>query len=101
LRADIVTAGLPLYPTVDFPCDSKDEITKAIIHEKRVELAGEQVRNRDLLRWRAEGKLALVGGDPLSYFTQGKHELLPVPQSEIDRNLEIGNGGVAAQNPGY
>lgn len=100
-RADLVTAGLPQYPTANFPCDTKDEITKAIIHEKRVELAGEQVRNRDLLRWRAEGKLALVGGDPLSYFTQGKHELLPVPQSEIDRNLEIGNGGVAAQNPGY
>jgi hypothetical protein len=100
-RADVVAAGLPQYPTVAFPCNSKDEVTRAIIHEKRVELAGEQIRNRDLLRWRSEGKLALVGGDPLTYFTPNKHELLPVPQSEIDRNLEIGNGGVSAQNPGY
>lgn len=101
-RADVVAAGLPEYPIAGtFPCDTKDEITKAIIHEKRVELSGEQVRNRDLLRWRAEGKLALVGGDPITYFQAGKHELLPIPQSEIDRNLALGKGEVEAQNPGY
>lgn len=101
-RADLVAAGLPEYPIAGlFLCNTKDEITKAIIHEKRVELSGEQVRNRDLLRWRAEGKLALVGGDPLPYFQQGKHELLPIPQSEIDRNLALGKGEVPAQNPGY
>jgi tetratricopeptide (TPR) repeat protein len=100
-RADIVTAGLSAYPTVQFPCNTKNEITRAIIHEKRVELAGEQIRNRDLLRWREEGKLALAGGDPITYFTANKYELLPVPQSEIDRNLLLGTGGVNAQNPGY
>lgn len=101
-RADLVTAGLPEYPIAGlFPCNSKDEITKAIIHEKRVELSGEQVRNRDLLRWRTEGKLALTGGDPIPYFQQNKHELLPIPQSEVDRNLALGKGDVPAQNPGY
>lgn len=101
-RADIVAAGLPKYPIAGlFPCTSKDEVTKAIIHEKRVELCGEQSRNRDLLRWRAEGKLSLVGGDPIPYFQPNKFELLPIPQSEIDRNIALGKGGVNAQNPGY
>ncbi|WP_153798994.1 RagB/SusD family nutrient uptake outer membrane protein [Foetidibacter luteolus] len=101
-RADVVAAGLPKYPIAGtYPCNTKDEVTRAVMHEKRVELCGEQVRNRDLLRWRAAGKLVLMGGDPIAYFKAGKDELLPVPQSEIDRNLALGQGGVTAQNPGY
>ena len=100
-RAELKTAGLPVYPNAKYPCNTKDEILKAVMHEKRVELAGEQVRNRDLLRWRAAGKLALLGGEPIPYFQANKHELLPIPQSEIDRNTALGSGGVAAQNPGY
>lgn len=100
-RADIVAAGLGAYPRAGYPCDSKDEVTRAIIHEKRVEFPIEQIRNRDILRWREEGKLDLVGGDPISYFQPNKFELLPIPQSEIDRNTALGSSGVSAQNPGY
>lgn len=102
LREDLVAAGLPQYPIAGlFPCGNKDEVMLAIMHEKRAELAGEQVRNRDILRWRAQGKLALSGPDPITYFQANKHELLPIPQSEIDRNLALGNGGIPAQNVGY
>lgn len=100
-RADLKTAKLAQFPNAAFPCKTKDDVMKAIMHERKVELAGEQVRNRDLMRWRAAGKLALAGGDPINYFQANKHELLPVPQSEIDRNIALGTGGVPAQNPGY
>lgn len=101
-RADLVNAGLPQYPIAGlFPCGNKDEVMLAIMHEKKVELAGEQVRNRDLVRWRAQGKLALLDADPITYFQPDKHELVPVPQSEIDRNMALGTGGVPAQNEGY
>jgi hypothetical protein len=68
------------------------------VHEKRVELAGEEIRNRDILRWRTQGKLALLGGDPITYFTANKYELLPLPQTEVDNNVNV---GAANQNPGY
>ena len=100
-RADLKAAKLPVYPTAAFPCNTADEVLKAVMHEKKVELAGEQVRNRDIIRWRAAGKLALLGGEPISYFQANKHGLLPIPQSEIDRNIALGSAGVPAQNPGY
>ncbi|WP_215239657.1 RagB/SusD family nutrient uptake outer membrane protein [Dyadobacter helix] len=100
-RADLKAAKLSLYPTAAFPCNTPDEVLKAVMHEKKVELAGEQVRNRDIIRWRAAGKLALLGGEPISYFQASKHGLLPIPQSEIDRNIALGSAGVPAQNPGY
>lgn len=99
-RADLKAAGVATYPNAAYPCTTKDEILKAVMHERKVELAGEQVRNRDILRWRAAGKLALLGGEPISYY-QAKHNLLPIPQSEIDRNIALGTGGVSAQNTGY
>ncbi|GAB3503769.1 RagB/SusD family nutrient uptake outer membrane protein [Emticicia fontis] len=100
-REDLKTAKFSLLPNVQFPCKTKDEVLQAIMHERKVELAGEQVRNRDIMRWRAAGKLALLGGEPISYFQANKHGLLPIPQSEIDRNIKLGDGGVPAQNPGY
>ncbi|GGM93770.1 membrane protein [Dyadobacter beijingensis] len=100
-RTDLKTAKLPQFPNAAFPCRTRDEVMKAIMHERKVELAGEQVRNRDIMRWRASGKLALIGGDPITYFQANRHELLPIPQSEIDRNIALGTGGVPAQNPGY
>ncbi|MBC7890987.1 MAG: RagB/SusD family nutrient uptake outer membrane protein [Sphingobacteriaceae bacterium] len=89
------SVALAPYPTKNYPANSKDEVFRAVVHEKRVELAGEQIRNRDLLRWRKLGKLKT---EPLTYFQKGKHELLPIPQSEIDNNTAI---GLTGQNPGY
>jgi len=89
------SVDMPPYPTNRYPVGSPDEIMDAIIHEKRVELSSEQIRNRDILRWRREGKL---DSEPLSYFTPNRHELMPIPQNEIDNNPNISN---ADQNPGY
>jgi len=89
------SVDMPLYPTADYPTGTKDEIMKAIMHERMVELAGEEVRNFDILRWRKAGKFTT---DPLSYFAPNKYELLPLPQSEIDNNDKIDQ---TDQNPGY
>lgn len=85
---------MPPYPTANYPVDSPEEVFKAIVHERRVELAGEQIRNRDILRWRKLGKLTT---EPLSYFTP-KHALAPIPQQEIDNNAMLSQSD---QNPGY
>ncbi len=85
---------MPNYPTSEYPVSNQQQIFEAIVHEKRIELSGEQIRNRDILRWRAQGKL---DGEPISYF-QSRHALLPIPQSEIDNNPEIDQSD---QNPGY
>lgn len=94
------SVALAPYPTKRFPVNSKDEVFKAMAHEKFVELAGEQVRNRDLVRWRKAGKVGAgkLVGEPLAYFQANKYELLPIPQSEVDNNDQI---GPQDQNPGY
>ncbi len=90
------SVDLPNYPIAGkFPVNSKDEVFKAIVHERRVELAGEQHRNRDILRWRRQGKLA---SEPISYFQANKFERLPIPQDEFATNASLSNSD---QNPGY
>lgn len=89
------SVSMPTYPTANYPVNSKAEIFKAIVHEKRVELAGEQIRNRDILRWRKQGKLT---AEPISYFQTGKYELLPIPQVEFSTNASLKS---TDQNPGY
>ena len=82
-------AGLPLLSTGM----SKDEVFEAIVHERKVELAGEQVRFPDLVRWgRAASFLAPFG------FQQGIHEIFPIPEAEISSNNNL---GPEDQNPGY
>jgi tetratricopeptide (TPR) repeat protein len=62
-------------------------LTQEIWDERRLELAGEGSRFFDLVR---TGQAAAV----ISGFVAGKHELFPIPQTEIDvSNL--------TQNPGY
>ena len=89
--------GMPLYGTPEmdaiYPVGTKQEIFEAIVHERQVELAGEQVRFPDLVRWGlAEEELSQYG------FTADKHELFPIPQNEINANNAIENSD---QNPGY
>lgn len=95
---DRVSVAMPHYPTAQFPVSNKDQVTKALMHEKVVEMGGEEIRNRDILRWRKKGYFTT---DPLSYFRANRDELLPIPQQEIDNNPQLGAGGVAKQNPGY
>ncbi len=69
------------------------QVFDAIVHERKVELAGEQVRFPDLVRWGlAASELGGFG------FQAGKHELLPIPDAEISSNENMTN---ADQNPGY
>jgi hypothetical protein len=70
---------------------NKDLLRDIILNERRVELALEGHRFWDLVR---TGKAAMVLG-PLGFMT-GKHELLPIPQTEIDLTQ-----GALDQNPGW
>jgi hypothetical protein len=89
---------MPHYPTAQFPTGTKAERTRAIMHEKTVELGGEEIRNRDILRWRKNGYFTT---DPIPYFRANRDELLPIPQAEIDNNPELGARGISKQNKGY
>ncbi len=92
------SVAMPAYPTARFPVGTKAQIQAAIMHEKTVELGGEEIRNRDILRWRKKGYFTT---DPISYFRPNHDELLPIPQQEIDNNPLLGAGGIPAQNQGY
>lgn len=89
---------MPHYPTTQYPVSNKDQVTKAIMHERTVELGDEEVRNRDILRWRKKGYFTT---DPISYFRPNRDELLPIPQQEIDNNPKLAAGSINKQNPGY
>jgi len=75
-----------------------------IIHERRVELAGENERHQDLLRWDKAGVVDLVSFyaidrgplKPGRTFVRPKHYYFPIPQREIDLS-----NGVLVQNPNY
>lgn len=72
---------------------SKTQIFDAIVHERKVELAGEQTRFNDIMRW-GIASTELSGTN----FQVGKNELLPIPDREISSNEAI---GTEDQNPGY
>jgi hypothetical protein len=86
-RADPTSTILPLRPTGA----SQQEALEYLIHERQVELAGEQVRRIDLVRWG-------LADENLTGFQSNKNEYFPIPQAEIDANDAISNGD---QNPGY
>lgn len=67
---------------------NQEEMRQAIRHERQVELSFELHRFFDLVRWG-------IAGDVLSGFQKGKHEVFPLPQTEMDLN------GALVQNPGY
>ena len=68
---------------------SGSDLLDAIYKERQLELATEGHRFFDLVR---TGRAA----QELDNFVEGKHEILPLPQREIDVS-----GGVVVQNPGY
>ena len=77
----------------DITLTNKDQLRDAIWRERRSELAMEQQRWFDLVR---TGRAASVMKAHGKNFVAGKHELFPIPQTEIA--LSAGN---IAQNPGY
>lgn len=81
--------GMPLLSTTL----TKPQVFDAIVHERKVELAGEQVRFPDLVRWGlADDELSQFG------FQAGKNELFPIPNDEISANPNINQED---QNPGF
>ncbi len=82
-------AGMSTYTSI-----TKDEI----IHERDVEFGFEILRFHDLVRWSMFEEPWVDIEDILRHqnFEKGKHEYLPIPQSEID----IMNGALK-QNPGW
>ncbi|MBC7884849.1 MAG: RagB/SusD family nutrient uptake outer membrane protein [Saprospiraceae bacterium] len=72
------------------PIVSTDQATVrlAVRHERQVELGFELHRFFDLVRWD-------VAADILQGFQNGKHEVFPIPQTEIDLNPSL------VQNPNY
>ena len=75
-----------------------------VIHERRVELAGENQRHFDLMRWDKAGIVDIVSiygedrgqFDPPRNFDRNKHYYFAIPQREIDLS-----NGVLEQNQGY
>ena len=75
-----------------------------LIHERRVELFGENQRHQDLMRWDKAGIVDIVAiygedrgqYDPPRTFVKPKHYYFPIPQREIDLS-----NGVLEQNVGY
>lgn len=77
-------AGLEDAPVVD---------KMAVWKERRLELAFEHDRYFDLVRQGRAGEVLRAHG---KNFIDGKHELFPIPQAQIDLS-----GGLLIQNPGY
>ncbi|MDN5289460.1 MAG: carbohydrate-binding protein SusD [Mucilaginibacter sp.] len=79
-----------------------------LIHERRVELAGEGERHQDLMRWDKDKivDIAAIYNSPVSkapidknknvIFVRPKHYYYPIPQVEIDKSK-----GVLIQNPNF
>jgi len=76
-------AALPAIVSTD-----QNVVRQAVRNERKVELGFELHRFFDLVRWG-------IAGDLLPGFQKGKHEIFPLPQTEIDLNPSL------IQNAGY
>ncbi|WP_367914569.1 RagB/SusD family nutrient uptake outer membrane protein [Leadbetterella sp. DM7] len=97
------------YPAGAFAAKGKDGALQAIYFERKLELAMEGHRFFDLSRW---GIAATTMNAYFSYegaitpdvrngkFTQGKNEIYPIPQRQIDLSTKNGQSPLK-QNPGY
>ena len=69
-------------PTTTLPkitTSNQTEFIDAVRHERQVELGFEMHRFFDLVRWG-------IAADVISDFQTGKHEVFPLPQTEMDLN---------------
>jgi hypothetical protein len=61
---------------------TKNAALLAVMHERAVELAGEEVASIDILRWRKKGYFPLIMADP----KPGQTDMLPIPNAETSAN---------------
>jgi len=87
-------AGLAPLSTVK-PGLSQQQFLEQLKHERVTELTGEGHRWEDLARWGELGPQLAVRDPGFANFIKGKHEFLPIPQSDIDINPNL------MQNPGW
>jgi hypothetical protein len=86
----------PSVKVGDLPAGlSKADMFNAIVRERALEFPLEQIRGKDIRRWGIAGPILRAQG---KQYRDGVHELLPIPQKEIDANAAI---GPEDQNPGY
>jgi hypothetical protein len=71
--------GVGMTPVV---LATKNLALKAVMHERAVELAGEEVASIDILRWRKKGYFPTIMTDP----KPGQVDLFPIPSSETSTN---------------
>jgi len=77
----------------DTPASSQTDLREAIWKERRVELAMEHDRFFDLVRQGRAGEVLRAHGKE---FVDGKNEVFPIPQTEINASNFL-----LTQNPGY
>jgi hypothetical protein len=78
-----ITGVLPVIVSTD-----QTAVRQALRRERQTELGFELHRFFDLVRWG-------IAAETLTGFQKGKHEVFPIPQTEIDLNPSL------MQNPGY
>lgn len=72
-------------PSVNMPAvtlATKEDALRAVMHERSVELAAEEISSFDVLRWRAKGYFPSIIPDRVP----GQVSLLPIPASETSTN---------------
>ncbi len=100
-----------LIETYDTDFASVEEATTALRAERRLEMAHEGHRFFDLVRWGIASEVlnAYLEKEQVdrgfltgAVFVAGKHEFMPIPQSQIDTGGSDGSGNpLTIQNPGY
>lgn len=81
-------AGLAPLSTA-MPGLNADQFREQIKHERITELAGEGHRWNDLVRWGDTKPELAVRDAGFTNFQVGKHELLPIPQQDLDINPNL------------
>lgn len=75
-------------PSVNMPAvapATKNAALAAVIHERWVELASEEILNIDVLRWRKKGYFPSIVTDP----RPGQVDMFPIPASELATNPKV------------
>ena len=108
-RAEMPRYGTATMDARGFQVNTPDQIFEAIVHERFVELSGEQQRFDDLVRWNLDSQELSFFPDAnfdnpdeslrnVRVYDPNVHRVMPIPQNEIDANTALTE---ADQNPGY
>ena len=89
-RARATAPAFPPGILADLTITDQSQLREKIYRERRSELAMEQHRWFDLKRWGRQSQVMKAAG---KNFVDNKHELLPVPQTEVDLSGMPQNGG--------